>query len=35
MGSSLMESMMILVRSSSSSSIIMHTAGIIKEKGRK
>jgi hypothetical protein len=35
-GSSLMEWMMILVRSSSGSSSIKHnTAGIIKEKGRK
>jgi hypothetical protein len=34
MGSSLMEWMMILVRSSSGSSSIKHTAGI-KEKGRK
>jgi hypothetical protein len=30
-----MEWMMILVRSSSGSSNIKHTAGIIKEKGRK
>jgi hypothetical protein len=30
-----MEWMMIFVRSSSSSSSIKHTAGIIKEKGRK
>jgi hypothetical protein len=35
-GSSLMECMMILVRSSSSSSSIKHnTSGVIKEKGRK
>jgi hypothetical protein len=34
MGTSLMEWMMILVRSSSGSSI-KHTAGIIKEKGSK
>jgi hypothetical protein len=33
--SSLMEWMMILVRSSSGSNSIKHTAGIIKEKGRK
>jgi hypothetical protein len=34
-GSSLIEWMMILVRSSSGNSSIKHTAGIIKEKGRK
>jgi hypothetical protein len=34
-GSSLMEWMMILVRSSSGSSSIKHTTGIIKENGRK